>query len=840
MAEVALIYLPAGEGGTKQGVDDFLAAAHSIDDLLALATAELREPPRDEEDEEAPLMPYRETPYGLVWDKPTQNGTVPTPLTNFRARIIGDVVEDDGAEESRSFEIEAELNGRHSVFTLPSERFSGMGWVPEQLGASAIVYPGHGAKDHTRAATQMLSGEIPVRHVYTHTGWREIDGEWVYLSAGGPIGSFGSLTEIEVSLGEGRLGDYSLPEPPEGDELRRAIRTSLRFLELAPLRVTVPLLAAIFRAILGEMLSVDLSVFVAGPTGVLKTEVTAIAQAHYGPAFNGRNLPANWSSTENALEKQTFAAKDALLTVDDFAPAGTNYDVQRLHRTADRLLRAQGNRAGRGRMRADTTLRAVYYPRGLILASGEDVPRGQSLRSRIAVLELSPGDVDLAVLTELQQAAAEGLMASTMSGYLAWLSPQVEDLKDRLPERHRELRVEAAGLGTHARTPDMVASLGLAMRGFLKFAVETGAISDARAEEIWVEGWEALGEMAEAQSEHQAGEEPTQQFLELLTSAIVGGYAHVADAERGEAPEDAKLWGWRLKTIGVGENERVEWQPQGSRIGWLSDDGSVLLEPGVAFAIAQKVAREQGISLPIKQRTLWKRMAEKGLLASRDTVRGRNTTRAAVAGERKTVVHLIAGLLSQNGPNDPNDPSSGRRADSGPKERDLSPSPGVETTREDDLESPRNGASGPKGSFGSFPGGGPTEKVEQSAYRLTDGEAQLIDTQAGVQELLLKLRETECFGLDIETTGLDPRKHKVRLLTLFTEGSTWAIDCFKVDPNPLFPVLAQKKLVIHNALFDLAFLSQMGFEVGEGGGVFDTMITSQLLGVGDAEGKEYV
>jgi hypothetical protein len=61
-------------------------------------------------------------------------------------------------------------------------------------------------------------------------------------------------------------------------------------------------------------------VFLAGYTGSQKTELSAIDQAHFGAEFNGRNLPGNWSSTSNALEYQAFQAKDAILTVDDFAP----------------------------------------------------------------------------------------------------------------------------------------------------------------------------------------------------------------------------------------------------------------------------------------------------------------------------------------------------------------------------------------------------------------------------------------------------------------------------------------------------------------------------------------
>ncbi len=303
-------------------------------------------------------------------------------------------------------------------------------------------------------------------------------------------------------MGDGRIGNYVLPERPKDDDLRLAIEASLRLLDLSPPEIAYPLLAGIYRAPLNEAAPGDLTVHVTGPTGAHKTELTAITQAHYGPAFNGRNLPGNWSSTENTLEKQAFLLKDAVFTVDDFAPTGTTADVARLHRTADRLLRAQGNRSGRGRMRPDGSLRPEYYPRGLILSSGEDTPRGQSLRARMLILEASPGAVDLEVLTELQQAAAEGVLAAAMSAYVGYLAPRMSELKESLPARQTELR--ATGVGSHARTPDVVASLALGLETFLGFATEVGAITEVRAGEIWDAGWKALVEAAAAQAEHQA------------------------------------------------------------------------------------------------------------------------------------------------------------------------------------------------------------------------------------------------------------------------------------------------------------------------------------------------
>jgi DNA polymerase III epsilon subunit-like protein len=50
-----------------------------------------------------------------------------------------------------------------------------------------------------------------------------------------------------------------------------------------------------------------------------------------------------------------------------------------------------------------------------------------------------------------------------------------------------------------------------------------------------------------------------------------------------------------------------------------------------------------------------------------------------------------------------------------------------------------------------------------------------------------------------------------------------------VDPRPLFPVLADKTLIAHNAIFDLGFLAEMGFKLGEAGRVLDTMLMSRIL-----------
>lgn len=110
----------------------------------------------------------------------------------------------------------------------------------------------------------------------------------------------------------------------------------------------------------------------------------------------------------------------------------------------------------------------------------------------------------------------------------------------------------------------------------------------------------------------------------------------------------------------------------------------------------------------------------------------------------------------------------------------------------------------------------------------------LIEDPAGLDLVRTALDNTAVVGLDLETTGLDPHVDRIRLLSLAVEtidGGTFSylIDCFAVDPTPLWEVLAAKDLVLHNAAFDLGFLSRQGFTPGT---VHDTMLLAQLLSAG--------
>lgn len=551
-----------------------------------------------------------------------QNGLTEVPLCNFVARIVEEVVQDDGLDRHRSFVIEGKMaDGRplNSVLVQASQ-FAGMGWVHDRWGAGPSITPGNGSKDHLRAAIQSLSGDVPRSVIYQHTGWRKVNDKWFFLHGAGAIGPDGIDASIEVDLGSGNLRHIQIPPLPDGEGLQKAIQSSIRFLEVAPEQVSVPLLMAVYRAPFGETLATDFSLFLEGQTGTYKSAITGVIQAHFGSGFDGRSFPANWSGTANALEKTTFLAKDTVVVVDDFCPTGSQGDVAVLHRTADRLLRAQGNLGGRSRMNPDGSLKAEYYPRGLIISTGEDIPKGASLRGRILILEVEQGSVNRDVLTDLQDAATKGILAQSMAGYVHWLAPQMDTLKLQVTARKNEYRETIGKLG-HSRTPDIVASLMLGWEVFLTFATESGAVDDAQREELTTRGFDAINAAATKQSPHHRSEDQVEVFLDVLQSAISSGRAHLAPL----SPTSTQ------QVMNVNDG--------GDMIGWVHAD-SVYLISGAAFATVRRLARDQGADILMSETTIWKRLREKNLLASWDEARGRNQIRKMIAGKSVTVIHL--------------------------------------------------------------------------------------------------------------------------------------------------------------------------------------------------------
>jgi hypothetical protein len=197
------------------------------------------------------------------------------------------------------------------------------------------------------------------------------------------------------------------------------------------------------------------------------------------------------------------------------------------------------------------------------------------------VLEVGKDDVDAALLTTYQHGPDRSRPSLMLAGYIRWLAGNMERLRAEFAPAAMQLRANLQSVGTHARTPDALAGLGVAWRLWIRCVRESGYLTREQGNVLWHRVWSALLELARAQADHLVEEDPVRRFLELLAACISSGNAYVA-GPAGNEPSTPEAWGWRERIIGTGEYTRQEWQSHGNCVGWLDETG-LYLEPAAAY-----------------------------------------------------------------------------------------------------------------------------------------------------------------------------------------------------------------------------------------------------------------
>jgi DNA polymerase I len=120
----------------------------------------------------------------------------------------------------------------------------------------------------------------------------------------------------------------------------------------------------------------------------------------------------------------------------------------------------------------------------------------------------------------------------------------------------------------------------------------------------------------------------------------------------------------------------------------------------------------------------------------------------------------------------------------------------------------------------------------------------LIRTADELRKAIETLTSQPVVGLDTETTELDPYTSRLRLIQLATPDRVYIIDFDQFADadtrksealEPLRRLLAAPRpiKIAHNAKFDAKFIKHnLGIDLG---GLFDTLLASQLVGAGDIE-----
>jgi hypothetical protein len=387
----------------------------------------------------------------------------------------------------------------------------------------------------------------------------------------------------------------------------------------------------------------DFVLWVWGGTGSLKSTLCALNLCHFGD-FTETTLPLSFESTANALERHLFLLKDVPAVVDDWRPAISRADASEMDKKAQRLLRGVGNRQGRGRMNPDTTLRHVYPPRGVVIATAESLPEGpafESAAARAMSLNLRREDVELLKLSEMQRHRGE--LSAAMNGYVSWLSGRYGDLSENLGEVRKQYREEFRKLlpGSHPRTPDAAAALAVGIMMLRGFAVDVGFMRDSEGDELVKGAVADIAEAAKAHAEVTSGGDPATRFVELLGTLFDAGRAYAKDRETGKVPQAYDELGWEDHENF--EGDRVTEPTRGAEfVGW-ADETFLYLDKDAAYGAVAGFAQRGGIPFGIKPRALWQSLARSGASV---TEQGRTDSVAKIEGKPKRVVQIARAKMT--------------------------------------------------------------------------------------------------------------------------------------------------------------------------------------------------
>jgi hypothetical protein len=574
---------------------------------------------------------------GAIWKSMVNKDGVPmdTRLTTFIARIVGEVIEDNGLEQVRSYEIEGLVAGETSTFAIPAHEFRPLGWLATHLGKAAIILPPTEDRE-VAAAIQLVSPEdAPVRVRYTHTGWIRHQGVDCFLDAQGAIGADGRIEGVDVALPP-QFANYVLEDPGGSEAQVEAIRASFAITKIVPFEQGVVLLVDPYQAPVEQPPD---STLLEGLSGSFKSSETALSLQHFGGKMDHLHLTESFASTLNALREVAFQGKDVLVAVDDYSRPPDHYKAAELDAKAEALFRGIGNRAARSRAARDGSLRAAHPPRCAMISNGTQVPPADDVQARLTILHVRKDSIDRQALTRSQQDGARGLFAQSMFGFIRWLARNRQARLDYYHRRRLELRERFQVEDAHPRTADAMGAKMACLELVVEYACDAGAFNDIQAEEWLAKFEEALIKVAQAQTPDRSVVDPAERYVHLLRDALAAGRCHITSATGVMPPQGiASACGWK------------DLMPAGAPIGWLDgpDLEDLYLNASEAQAVVQRLSQDMKQPFVIGERDLRRRLLEAGYLvfdtrAKREKGnRGTLTVRKTHQGRRLAVLHLDA------------------------------------------------------------------------------------------------------------------------------------------------------------------------------------------------------
>jgi hypothetical protein len=316
---------------------------------------------------------------------------------------------------------------------------------------------------------------------------------------------------------------------------------------------------------------------------------------------------------------------DCVAVCDDVVWTGSKRDNEDTAKKLDAIVRASFSGAGKSKGNSDSKGKQDSEPRGMVLYTGEVVPKQNSTLDRLLLLKLERFTYDV---ESIFRKCREGVYAGISAAYIQWLNDHWNDVQANVEPYTNDLRKQLINEGCSERTALELAALGCGSRVFLEFAVDTGAITEEQAKHEWEYVTYGLTLAGKQQQEVQAQEDVCTRFLRVLGGMLRGGRVALTTLGGGE-PEHAHLWGWITSTStneGVmSSTNGTQTRPGGPVVGYIdASKGMVYLN--VETVVAEVVKHCHSEPLPITVSELPQQLYKRGIIAETDIERGTDGT----------------------------------------------------------------------------------------------------------------------------------------------------------------------------------------------------------------------
>lgn len=347
-------------------------------------------------------------------------------------------------------------------------------------------------------------------------GWKETSNGFVYVT---PQGIIGHAPVIIKSMYGQEFGRY---------ENRQDVGLIREFLNMESLTPNSPVATIIcLYLVLGfnyslfkkAKIPVKFLLFLHGKRTTRKTSlVSAMTQLEHR-----RTARYTLRSTSAGLEAGFRIYKDAVMLADDLCPTQSTYEQRALQSNVELLTRSFGDGNGKQRNHdySENPNIEQYEAEGGAVITGEYITGVESSLSRSLFLLLRENDVDLSLLTMVQE--DDTLLARFMWGFLDYITRTQAQVFNFISQRCKDYRNRLQSIYSNGRYAEYHAQLQTASDLLLMYGEETRQITHNEAEQISQRHNAALQAVIKDNDRKLVQESPITQLCNAITMAIESG-----------------------------------------------------------------------------------------------------------------------------------------------------------------------------------------------------------------------------------------------------------------------------------------------------------------------------